>query len=128
MGPDIFHVCWLMTGVFTGQAEDMCSEPAINYNFDPPHLHSAVITGLVRSAYHSSAPFKLFESTVFNTLVARGPRVLLQIERGKRYQHICHAGARRALPVQNRQSPATEQLPGSCKAGAGRGVHLHRVW
>ncbi|BDA43217.1 probable inactive purple acid phosphatase 27 [Coccomyxa sp. Obi] len=28
-------------------ADDMCSEPAISYDFDPPHLHSAVMTGLV---------------------------------------------------------------------------------
>ena len=83
MGPDIFHVCWLMTGVFAGQAEDMCSEPAINYNFDPPHLHSAVISGLVRSAYHSSAPFQLFQLTVFTTLVARGPRVSITNRKGQ---------------------------------------------
>lgn len=29
----------------------MCSEPAIDYNFDPPHLHSAVISGLVRGCF-----------------------------------------------------------------------------
>ena len=31
----------------TLQADDMCSLPAAGYDFDPPHLHSAIMTDLV---------------------------------------------------------------------------------
>lgn len=29
------------------QADDMCSLPAMGYDFDPPHLHTVVMTDLV---------------------------------------------------------------------------------
>lgn len=30
------------------QSDDMCGLPAAGYSFEPPNLHSAVMTGLVR--------------------------------------------------------------------------------
>lgn len=33
--------------IMTLQADDMCSLPAAGYDFDPPHLHSAIMTDLV---------------------------------------------------------------------------------
>ena len=33
--------------VSTLQADDMCSLPAMGYDFDPPHLHTVVMTDLV---------------------------------------------------------------------------------
>ena len=42
----LLNACVLTEG-FALQADDMCSLPAMGYDFDPPHLHTVVMTDLV---------------------------------------------------------------------------------